>query len=376
MRTLLVTGGAGFIGGNFAHYWQRRYPGDRLIILDALTYAGNLATMDALLDAPLVTFVHGDIIDVPLVSELMAQYRIDTVVHFAAESHVDRSIMDPGSFVRTNVMGTQVLLDAARDAWAEGAGWRAGVRFHQVSTDEVYGSLGPTDAPFHEATPFAPSSPYAASKASADHLVRAYAHTYQLPVSISHCSNNYGPYQFPEKLIPLLLVNALHGRALPVYGDGRQVRDWLYVEDHCAAIERMLLADVAGETFCVGGEAEHENLDIVGRLCALIDARVGADAALAERFPECPAARRGGSCRELITHVTDRRGHDRRYAIDPTKIRARLGFVPAETLPSGLARTLDWYLTNETWWRDVMTGNYRAWVAQQYGEVQGVGGGG
>ena len=368
MRTLLVTGGAGFIGGNFVHHWHRRHPQDRLVVLDALTYAGNLATLGPLLDAPAVTFVHGDVCDADLVQRLMAEHDVTTVVHFAAESHVDRSIAEAGAFVRTNVLGTQVLLDAARHAWHAAGGWRDGVRFHHVSTDEVYGSLAPHDPAFTEATPYAPNSPYAASKAGADHLVRAWAHTWGLPVSISNCSNNYGPYQFPEKLIPLMIVNALHGRPLPVYGDGRQVRDWLFVDDHCAAIERILGADVMGETFNVGGEAEHENLDIVRRLSDLLDERVGGDPALAERFAECPAARDGGSCRELITHVRDRPGHDRRYAIDPARIRERLGFTPAETLESGLARTVDWYLANEPWWRGVMDGSYREWMATHYGQ--------
>jgi dTDP-glucose 4,6-dehydratase len=368
VRTLLITGGAGFIGGNFVHHWRARRPADRLVVLDALTYAGNMATIAAVLDQPGVAFVHGDITDAALVAELFATHAVDTVVHFAAESHVDRSIMDPGAFVRTNVLGTQVLLDAARHAWSGPHGWPAGVRFHHVSTDEVYGSLAPADPAFHEGTPYAPSSPYAASKAGSDHLVRAYAHTYGLPVSISNCSNNYGPYQFPEKLIPLMIVNALHGKALPVYGDGRQVRDWLYVEDHCAAIARILEADVAGETFNVGGEAEHENLEIVHMLCALLDERLGTDPVLRERFADCPAARQDGSCRDLVTHVRDRPGHDRRYAIDPAKIRERLSFVPGETLHSGLVRTVDWYLANEPWWRAVIDGSYREWMAAHYGE--------
>ena len=366
MRSVLVTGGAGFIGGNFVHYWHRRHSDDRLVVLDALTYAGNLATLAHVLDGPRVTFVHGDITDAAVVQRVLADHDIDTVVHFAAESHVDRSIVDPGAFVRTNVLGTQILLDAARHAWHNNGAWRDRVRFHHVSTDEVYGSLSLDDPSFHEATPYAPSSSYAASKAGSDHLVRAYAHTYGLPVSISNCSNNYGPYQFPEKLIPLMIVNALHGKPLPLYGDGRQIRDWLYVDDHCAAIERILEAPVEGETFNVGGEAEHENIEIVGRLCDLLDALFAADPLLAVRFPACPAARAGGSCRELVTHVRDRPGHDRRYAIDPTRIRSRLRFTPSETLQSGLARTVTWFLANEPWWRGVMDGSYRQWIDTQY----------
>jgi dTDP-glucose 4,6-dehydratase len=296
----------------------------------------------------------------------MGQHAVDTIVHFAAESHVDRSIVDPGAFVRTNVVGTQVLLDAARRAWKTDSGWRSGVRFHHVSTDEVYGSLGPGDPPFNERTPYSPNSPYAASKAASDHLVRAYHHTYGLPVTLSNCSNNYGPYQFPEKLIPLMIVNALVGKALPVYGDGRQVRDWLFVEDHCVAIDQIIHADDVGCTFNVGGRAEHENVHIIGQLCALIDARFADDATLSRRFPDCPAGQ-GRSCRDLITHVRDRPGHDRRYAIDPTLIATRLGFEPRETLRTGLARTVDWYLQNEPWWRGVMDGSYRRWIERQYG---------
>jgi dTDP-glucose 4,6-dehydratase len=367
MRKLLVTGGAGFIGGNFVHYWLREHEDDRLVVLDALTYAGNLDTIAGAEIGGRMRFVHGDITDAALVAQLLSEEDIDTIVHFAAESHVDRSIVEPGTFVRTNVMGTQVLIDAARAAWrsADGA-WRKGVRFHHVSTDEVYGSLMPNDPPFTEQTPYTPSSPYAASKAASDHLVRAYNHTYGLPVTISNCSNNYGPYQFPEKLIPLMIVNALRGIALPIYGDGRQVRDWLFVEDHCVAIDRIIQGDVSGRTFNVGGRAEHENIHIVRRLCQLLDQRFAADASLAARFPDCPAAS-GRGCAELITTVRDRPGHDRRYAIDPTVLAKTLGFEPSETLDTGLARTVDWYLANEPWWRAVMDGSYRHWIERQYG---------
>jgi dTDP-glucose 4,6-dehydratase len=366
MRQLLVTGGAGFIGGNFVHYWRREHADNGVVVLDALTYAGNRATLATLDGDSSLVFVRGDVADADTVSRVIRDYEIDAIVHFAAESHVDRSIVDPGAFVRTNVVGTQVLLDAAREAWRVGGGWRAGVRFHHVSTDEVYGSLGPHDPPFSERTPYSPNSPYAASKAASDHLARAYHHTYGLPVSISNCSNNYGPYQFPEKLIPLVIVNALNGRPLPVYGDGRHVRDWLFVEDHCRAIDEILSADVAGCTFNVGGRAEHENVHIVRTLCALIDRRFQAEPTLADRFPDCPAAR-GDRCDSLITHVRDRPGHDRRYAIDPGLIAARLGFEPTETLDTGLARTVDWYLDHEPWWRAVMDGSYRTWIERQYG---------
>jgi dTDP-glucose 4,6-dehydratase len=367
MRSLLITGGAGFIGGNFVHYWLREHPEDKLVVLDALTYAGNLATLAGLEANGRMHFIRGDIADADVVSAALRDHDIDTIVHFAAESHVDRSIVEPGTFVRTNVVGTQVLLDAARRAWLGDNGWRAGVRFHHVSTDEVYGTLAPNDPAFTEQTPYAPNSPYAASKAASDHLVRAYHHTYGLPTSISNCSNNYGPYQFPEKLIPLMIVNALRAKPLPVYGDGRQVRDWLFVEDHCNAIDRIIQADVSGCTFNVGGRAEHENVYIIKQLCDLLDGRFRVDESLRERFPECPAARDGHGCAELVTHVRDRPGHDRRYAIDPSVIAGRLGFEPGETLRTGLARTVDWYLTNEPWWRGVMDGSYRNWIELQYG---------
>ena len=367
MQNILITGGAGFIGGNFVHYWVRSHPDDHLLVLDALTYAGNLSTIDSLRASNAIQFVHGDITDAALIQQLLADRQIDTIIHFAAESHVDRSIVEPGSFVRTNVVGTQVLLDGARTAWRLDGKWKAGVRFHHVSTDEVYGSLAPGDPPFTETTPYSPNSPYAASKAASDHLVRAYVHTYGLPASISNCSNNYGPYQFPEKLIPLMIVNALHGVALPIYGDGRQIRDWLFVEDHCVAIDRIVHADVRGRTFNVGGRAEHENVLIVNKLCELIDARFASDVSLASRYPQCPAAE-GHSCKTLIAYVRDRPGHDRRYAIDPSVLSSTLGFEPSETLESGLARTVDWYLANDAWWRAVMDGSYRGWIERQYGQ--------
>lgn len=367
MRTLLITGGAGFIGGNFVRYWRQRHPADLLVVLDALTYAGNRQSIADLEVPGEMVFVHGDIVDAALVSDTLGGHGVDTIVHFAAESHVDRSILEPAAFIRTNVAGTQVLLDAARKAWSTDGRWRDGVRFHHVSTDEVYGSLRPDDPPFNELTPYAPNSPYAASKAASDHLVRAYHHTYGLPASISNCSNNYGPYHFPEKLIPLMIVNALRGLSLPIYGDGGQVRDWLYVEDHCAAIDRILHADVSGRTFNVGGRAERRNIDLVRELCRLIDERFVSDPDLGTRFPSCPAAD-GRPCESLMKSVTDRPGHDRRYAIDPTRISSELGFEPMHTLESGLAATVDWYLANEPWWRAVMDGSYRDWVERQYGQ--------
>jgi dTDP-glucose 4,6-dehydratase len=368
-RKLLVTGGAGFIGGNFVHHWCGRYTDDSIVVLDALTYAGNRVTLAELIMSERIDFVHGDITDSALVAQLLDEHDIDTVVHFAAESHVDRSIAEPSAFVRTNVLGTQVMLEACRRAWYQRGTWREGVRFHHVSTDEVYGSLGADDAPFSETTSFAPNSPYAASKASSDHFVRAYVHTYGMPATVSNCSNNYGPYHFPEKLIPLTIVNALHGKALPIYGDGQQIRDWLYVEDHCLAIDAILHSSGAAGTYNVGGRAEHRNISIVHQLCALLDARFRDDASLRRRFPNCPAAD-DVRCASLIAHVQDRRGHDRRYAIDPTRISAELGFEPAETLVTGLARTVDWYLTHEAWWRGVMDGSYRQWIDAQYGALR------
>ncbi len=365
MRTLLVTGGAGFIGSNFVQYWCGAHPDQRVVVLDALTYAGNMASITSLIDAGRITFVHGDITDSDVARSTMHVHDIDTVVHFAAESHVDRSIVDPGAFVRTNVLGTQVLLDAARGAWWKDGVWRAGVRFHHVSTDEVYGTLRLNEPAFTERTPYAPSSPYAASKAGADHLVRAYGHTYGLPISISNCSNNYGPRHFPEKLIPLVIVNALLGKPLPIYGDGMQIRDWLYVDDHCRAIDQILHAPVAGETFNIGGEAEYANIDIVQRLCAALDTQFATVPSLRTRFPLCPAAH-GAGCASLITHVQDRPGHDRRYAIDPAKSRRDLGFSPRETLDTGIARTVQWYLDHEPWWRTVMDGSYREWIEAHY----------
>ncbi|OYX76974.1 MAG: dTDP-glucose 4,6-dehydratase [Sphingomonadales bacterium 32-65-25] len=360
MTNLLVTGGAGFIGANFVHYWRQHHPQDGVVVLDALTYAGNRANLDGLNS---VEFVHGDIRDTALVEKLLADHAIDTIVHFAAESHVDRSIHGPAAFVDTNVIGTLSLLMAARAAWLSGSG--VPHRFHHVSTDEVYGTLGPNDPAFSETTAYAPNSPYSASKAASDHLVRAWHHTYGLQVTTSNCSNNYGPYQFPEKLIPLFLINALHGRPLPIYGDGMQIRDWLQVEDHCRGIEATLLKGRVGETYNIGGGAELPNLTVIETLCAAVDAAFAADPGLAARFPDSPAAK-GLPTASLKTFVTDRPGHDRRYAIDETKARAELGYAPARTFDQGFAETLDWYLANEGWWRAVIDGSYRDWVATNY----------
>ncbi|HEX6693825.1 MAG TPA: dTDP-glucose 4,6-dehydratase [Longimicrobiales bacterium] len=358
---LLVTGAAGFIGANFVRYWLGRYPDTRIVALDALTYAGNPASLVELNDR--VRFIHGDIADDTLVESLLHEEAIDTIVHFAAESHVDRSIHGPDAFLSTNVIGTHALLKAARRAWLSGS--PRPHRFHHVSTDEVYGSLGPADPAFTEATPYAPNSPYSASKASSDHLVRAYHHTYGLDVVTSNCSNNYGPFQFPEKLIPLIIVNILEGRPLPVYGDGLNVRDWLYVEDHCAGIDLCITRGRAGETYNLGGRNEWTNIDIVRTLCGLLDERFAADSALAARFPGSPCAR-GVAAESLITFVRDRPGHDRRYAIDTTRAERELGYAPQQTFATGIGLTVDWYLANEAWWRGVMDGSYRTWMQTNY----------
>ncbi|MEZ5570683.1 MAG: dTDP-glucose 4,6-dehydratase [Halioglobus sp.] len=353
-RSLLVTGAAGFIGANFVHYWARQHPDDTLVAYDALTYAGNRANLEPLRGNPRFSFVHADICDYDRVLHTLRKHHTDMVVHFAAESHVDRSITGPDAFIETNVVGTHTLLKAAREIWLSGAAVKSH-RFHQVSTDEVFGSLT-KDAPgFHEQQKYEPNSPYSASKAASDHLVRAYHHTYGLQVSTSNCSNNYGPYHFPEKLIPLCLTNILRGLSLPVYGDGSNIRDWLYVEDHCRGIELVLLRGAVGETYNIGGNNEWTNLDIVHLLCDQMDARFAADPSLAQRFPCAPGAT-GKSARELITFVTDRAGHDWRYAIDASKISRELGYTPHESFVTGLHRTLDWYLSNEQWWRPLLPG--------------------
>lgn len=347
MADLLVTGGAGFIGGNFVRHWNAHRPGDTITVLDALTYAGNRATLDGTRS----DLVWGNIADTELVERLLRERAIDTIVHFAAESHVDRSIGGPSAFIATNVVGTQKLLDAARSVWLEGSGRPH--RFHHISTDEVYGSLGPDDPAFTETTPYAPNSPYSASKAASDHLVRAYHHTYGLQVTTSNCSNNYGPYQYPEKLIPLFLLNALHGRAMPIYGDGKNVRDWLHVEDHCRGIATCLDRGVPGEVYNIGGGTELANLELIETLCAEVDRAFAADATLAERFPDAPAAS-GKPTRDLMVFVEDRAGHDRRYAIDASKAERELGFVPDHTFAEGLRSTIGWYLANEEWWRPLL----------------------
>jgi len=357
MASLLVTGGAGFIGSNFVHYWLEAHPADRLVVIDALTYAGNPHNLLGLRGNPNFRWVRADINDQPIVESLLRAESIDTIVHFAAESHVDRSISGPDAFLTANVLGTHSLLKAARQVWLAEVRLDAH-RFHHVSTDEVYGSLGPTDPAFTETTAYAPNSPYSASKAASDHLVRAYHHTFGLNVTTSNCSNNYGPRHFPEKLIPLCIVNILGGRPLPIYGDGRNVRDWLHVSDHCRGIELILERGVAGEVYNIGGGAEAENIRLVTRLCELVDAAFAHRPDLAARFPQSPPAS-GKPASSLITYVKDRAGHDRRYAIDCGKARSALGYQARSTLDQGLADTVTWYLGNEAWWRSVLDGTYQ-----------------
>jgi len=349
---ILVTGGAGFIGANFVLDWVAEQQ-EGVVNLDKLTYAGNLETLASLRDNQAHTFVQGDIGDSVLVDKLLAEHQPRAVLNFAAESHVDRSIHGPEDFVQTNVLGTFRLLESVRGYWNALPGERkAAFRFLHVSTDEVYGSLGPTDPAFTEENKYEPNSPYSASKAASDHLVRAWHHTYGLPVVTTNCSNNYGPFHFPEKLIPLMIVNALAGKPLPVYGDGMQVRDWLYVKDHCSAIRRVLEAGKLGETYNVGGWNEKPNIEIVKTVCALLD----------QRQPRAD----GKPYAEQISYVTDRAGHDRRYAIDARKLERELGWKPAETFESGIRKTVEWYLANSEWVRNVQSGAYREWVQKQY----------
>jgi dTDP-glucose 4,6-dehydratase len=354
---ILVTGGAGFIGSNFVLDWLRG-TGEPVVVLDALTYAGNPANLSSLRDDPRLRFVRGDVCDRALVDGLLAEHAPRAIVHFAAESHVDRSILGPEAFLRTNVHGTFVLLEAARAHWSRlQGGERDGFRFLHVSTDEVYGSLGPGDPPFAETNPYEPNSPYSASKAASDHLVRAWHHTYGLPVLTTNCSNNYGPYQFPEKLIPLVITRALRGEPLPVYGDGLNVRDWLYVGDHCAAVRAVLARGEPGRVYNVGGWNEKTNVDIVRTICRLLD----------EMRPDAAGPRE-----RLIAFVKDRPGHDRRYAIDARRIADELGWRPAETFETGIRRTVRWYLDNPEWVEAVLSGRHQDWVHDNYASREAV----
>ncbi len=368
MSCLLVTGGAGFIGANFVHYWMKAYPADRVIVLDALTYAGNIQNLAPVIDSKNCRFVHGDIGDTKLVESLLRTESIDTVVHFAAESHVDRSISAPDEFLETNIMGTHSLLKAARQVWITEELNPKNHRFHHVSTDEVFGELTPDEPAFTEKTPYAPNSPYSASKAASDFLVRAYHHTYGMQVTTSNCSNNYGPYHFPEKLIPLVTLNILHGKSLPVYGDGTNVRDWLFVEDHAYGIDLVLKNGRVGETYNVGGVNEWTNIDIVRLICKLVEDKFASDTSLKKRFPDCPASK-GEANDSLISFVTDRPGHDFRYAIDTALIRDELGYEPQVTFEQGIQKTLDWYLDNQDWWQAVMDGSYQDWIDENYRQM-------
>lgn len=358
MKSLLVTGGAGFIGSNFVLYWLEQYSQDKVIVLDALTYAGNRDNLASVENYPNFSFVHGDICDTELVERLLVEHNIDTLVHFAAESHVDRSITGPDAFIETNIIGTHSLLKAARKVWILDPISRDDAviphRFHHVSTDEVYGTLAPEDPAFSESTPYAPNSPYSASKAASDHLVRAYHHTYGLEVTTSNCSNNYGPYHFPEKLIPLVLTNILHDKRLPVYGDGQQIRDWLYVEDHARGIDLVIQKGQLGECYNIGGVNEWANIDIVQLICRLMNEAFVTSPELVQQYPMATKAAAGGS-ESLITYVEDRAGHDRRYAIDPLKSENVLGYKPAESFETGIRKTIDWYLNNKSWWQGLLT---------------------
>lgn len=347
MKRILITGGAGFIGSNFIRYWLANHSDDRVINLDALTYAGNLENLESVEANTNYHFVHGDICDAECVVKIFEDEQIDTVVNFAAESHVDRSIADPEAFIKTNVYGTFTLLEAARKFWDND---NATCRFLHVSTDEVYGSLGPEETAFTEQTSFAPSSPYSASKAASDHLVRAYYHTYGLPVLTTNCSNNYGPYQFPEKLIPLVIINALEDKSLPIYGDGKNIRDWLHVDDHCRGIDAVIDRGRLGETYNIGGCNEWTNIDIVRLVCEHLDRLRPSN----------------NSKIELISYVKDRAGHDRRYAIDASRIIDELGWRPEYTFETGIEQTINWYLDNQNWWARIRDGVYREYYKAQY----------
>lgn len=348
-QCLLVTGGAGFIGSNFVHHWSKTYPSDRIIVLDALTYAGNRQNLATLEDSSQFRFVQGNICDRALVDDLLKTENIDIIAHFAAESHVDRSILAPDTFIQTNLIGTFTLLEAFRQHYNN---TQSGLFLH-VSTDEVYGTLSETDPAFTETTPYAPNSPYSASKAGSDHLVRSYYHTYQLPTVITNCSNNYGPYHFPEKLIPLMCINILLGKKLPVYGDGQNVRDWLYVLDHCRALDFVIHNGQPGETYNIGGNNEVKNIDLVKMLCQFMDE-------LASELPISPSE-------QLITFVKDRPGHDRRYAINATKIKTELGWTPSVTVEEGLRKTVQWYLENRDWWQPLLSTEYQQYYQTLYG---------
>lgn len=353
-RSIVVTGGAGFIGSNFVRHWCQKYPQDRVIVLDALTYAGNRANIADLEATANLRFIQGNICDRALVDEILISENINTIAHFAAESHVDRSILEPGAFIQTNVVGTFTLLEAFRQRWQR-QDKSNDYRFLHVSTDEVYGSLEFDDPAFTETTPYTPNSPYSASKAGSDHLARAYYHTYGMPTMITNCSNNYGAYHFPEKLIPLMCINILLGKSLPVYGDGKNIRDWLYVEDHCRALDTVIHQGEPGQTYNIGGNNEVKNIDLVHLICQLMDE-------LATDLPVKPS-------QKLITFVKDRPGHDRRYAIDASKIKQELGWTPQVTIEEGLRKTVQWYLDNQNWWQPLLSSEYKQYYQQVYAQA-------
>jgi dTDP-glucose 4,6-dehydratase len=365
MHSVLISGGAGFIGQNLVHIWRATRPQDRLVVVDAMTYAANVRSLEPLIADRSIQFVKGDVRDASLIRRLFDEHAFSRVLHLAAESHVDRSIVDPEAFLQTNVLGTFTMLKEALSAW-RGSNTIDRSRFLHVSTDEVYGSLEPAEPAFSEFSPYRPNSPYAASKAASDHLVRSYVATYGMPALITNCSNNYGPYQHPEKLIPLMIIHALEGKPLPIYGDGSNVRDWLHVSDHCRALMVVVERGRVGETYNVGGGNERNNRSVVGLICDLIDRAFASDPALASRFPSCPAAG-GTSCHTLISFVTDRPGHDHRYAIDATKLSRELGERCSVGFEAGLEQTVRWYLDQEGWWRDVTSGAYKAWIDKNYG---------
>ncbi len=352
MSNLLVTGGAGFIGVNFVYHRVEKYPQDKIVVLDALTYAGNLASLEPLIENNRIQFVKGNIADQPLIESLLREHEIDTLVNFAAESHVDRSITGPDAFIDTNIVGTHALLKAARQVWLQEQK-RDNHRFHHISTDEVFGSLNPTEPAFSETNQYQPNSPYSASKAASDHLVRAYHHTYGLKVTTSNCSNNYGPYHFPEKLIPLSITNLLRGIKLPIYGDGKNIRDWLFVTDHCVGIDLILENGVIGETYNIGGVNEWDNLSLISLLCEKMDSLFAEQPELITRFPDAFPSK-GQKCQSAIEFVTDRAGHDRRYAIDAGKIGDELGYSPSVNFEQGLVKTIQWFLDNEEWWKALL----------------------
>ncbi|QAU45936.1 dTDP-glucose 4,6-dehydratase [Bradyrhizobium guangzhouense] len=364
MHKVLITGGAGFIGQNLVHAWRTARPEDGLVVLDAMTYAANIRSLEPLIASGSILFIKGDIRDAGMVRSLFDEHKFDRVLHLAAESHVDRSIVDPEAFLQTNVLGTFTLLKAALDCW-RASDTMSQSRFLHVSTDEVYGSLKLTDPPFSESNPYRPNSPYAASKAASDHLVRSYVVTYGLPALITNCSNNYGPYQHPEKLIPLMIIHALEGKPLPIYGDGSNIRDWLHVSEHCRALMTIIERGSPGETYNVGGRSERNNRDVVGTICDLIDRAFAEDPALAARFPSCPAATKQSS-HSLIRYVTDRPGHDHRYAIDSDKLAMKLGERCHITFEAGLDQTVHWYLDHQSWWDEIVTGGYKAWLDKNY----------